>query len=273
MTDKTLMAQAVNDIDTMTMGKMLAQSGYFTDAKEAAQAVVKVMAGRELGIPPVASMTGIYVVKGKISLSANIMAALVKKSTRYNYRVLTPQADRARQCEIAFYERNGDKWEETGRSLFTAEDARRAGTQNMDKFPSNMLFARAMSNGFKWYCPDLGAGMPIYTPEELGAVVDGEGEVIEQASASVVIETKPETKPANGNGNSNGNGHGHKNGNGNGQAVLTLEQAKRAIQSVGLEWSEFVERQKATGLSGYDAARDTAAVQTFIAIIANQPGE
>jgi hypothetical protein len=36
-----------------------------------------------------------------------------------------------------------------------------------------MLFARAMSNGARWYCPDVFAG-PAYTPDELGADVDGE---------------------------------------------------------------------------------------------------
>jgi hypothetical protein len=42
-----------------------------------------------------------------------------------------------------------------------------------------MLFARAMSNGAKWHTPDVFAGNPVYTADELGATVDGEtGEVI-----------------------------------------------------------------------------------------------
>ena len=42
-----------------------------------------------------------------------------------------------------------------------------------------MLFARAMSNGVRWFCPDV-AMTPLYTPAELSAQVDGEsGEVIE----------------------------------------------------------------------------------------------
>ena len=31
-----------------------------------------------------------------------------------------------------------------------------------------MLFARAMSNGVRWYCPDV-AMTPLYTPDEQGA--------------------------------------------------------------------------------------------------------
>jgi hypothetical protein len=42
-----------------------------------------------------------------------------------------------------------------------------------------MLFARALSNGAKWFCPDIFGGGPIYTPDELGAVIDGEtGQVL-----------------------------------------------------------------------------------------------
>ena len=42
-----------------------------------------------------------------------------------------------------------------------------------------MLFARAMSNGVKWFCPNIFLGVPVYTLEELGAKVDEDGEVIE----------------------------------------------------------------------------------------------
>src|SRR5687767_13340910 len=74
--------------DIFRLGDVLAKSGYFQDARDAAQAVVKVLAGRELGIGDIAAMTGIYIVKGRVTLSANLMAALVKRSGRYNYRVV-----------------------------------------------------------------------------------------------------------------------------------------------------------------------------------------
>ena len=65
---------------------------------------------------------------------------------------------------------------EIGRSRFDKADATKAGTQNVDKFARNMLFARAISNGVKWYCPDV-FSTAVYTPEELGIQVDGEGEI------------------------------------------------------------------------------------------------
>lgn len=159
--------------ELQNLGQVFTKSGFFADTRDAAQAVVKVMAGMELGFPPIASMTGVYIVKGKVSLSANLMAAAIKKSGKYNYRVR--QLDE-KGCKIEFFE-NG---ESVGFSEFTKADASNAGLagETWKKFFRNMAFARAMSNGAKWYCADIFGG-PIYTPEELGAQVDGEtGEVV-----------------------------------------------------------------------------------------------
>ncbi len=49
-------------LDIMQLGEVLIESGYFQDAKQAAQAVVKVLAGAEIGLGPIASMTGIYII-------------------------------------------------------------------------------------------------------------------------------------------------------------------------------------------------------------------
>jgi len=151
--------------------KAMVESGFFTDVRQIAQAVVKIQAGSEMGIKPFAAMTGIHIIQGKPTIGANLLAACVKRSGRYDYRIA--QLDE-KVCEIIFY----DKKEEIGRSLFTIEDARKAGTKNLDKFPRNMLFARSMSNGVKWFCPDALGDSPIYTPDELGADVDEEGNVI-----------------------------------------------------------------------------------------------
>lgn len=193
---------AINNgsIDIMNLGQVLSQSGYFQDARDAAQAVVKVLAGQELGFGPVASMTGINIIKGKVSLSANLMAAAIKRSGRYTFRLAKGHPTDA-ECTIEFFERSGDKWESLGSSTFTAEDAKRAGLggDNWRKYPRNMLYARAMSNGVKWYCPDI-SGSPLYTPDELGADIDGEtGEVLGYEPDMPMIESddigQPETPP------------------------------------------------------------------------------
>jgi hypothetical protein len=159
--------------------KILAASGYFGTSEGItgiAQAAVKIMAGREIGIGPFASVNGIHIIKGKPAIGANIMAGAVKSSGRYDYRVLELTAT---VCKIEYFQRRELKWESSGISEFTAEEARKAGTQNMDKFPKNMLFARAMSNGVRFYCPDIFSGNAVYVPEELGAEVDGDGNVVD----------------------------------------------------------------------------------------------
>lgn len=202
--------------DLTTLGKMFAQSGFFSDASKEAQAVVKILAGAELGISPIAAMTGIYIVKGKISLGANLMAAKVKESKKYDYRVLELSAKR---CEVEFLERRNDQFESIGKSEFTIEDAHKAGTQNLDKFGRNMLFARAMSNGCRWFCPDIFTA-PIYTPDELGATVNDDGEVIDISPRSAPARTV-ESQPVD--------------------AVLMINaETQRAIEAL---WPEFGERK------------------------------
>jgi len=147
----------VNDI--MIMAKTFAESGMFTDAKAMGQAFVKIQAGQEIGIPPFAAMSGIHIIQGKPTLGAGLIASAVKGSGKYDYKV---KEMNEKICSIDFFQGA----ENIGNSTFTIEDAKKALTKNIDKFPKNMLFARAISNGVKWFCPDVFAG-PVYVPEEM----------------------------------------------------------------------------------------------------------
>jgi hypothetical protein len=172
----SLSIQTVDDLGRIA--KMMAASGFFADCKDAAQAGVKIMAGLELGFPAFASLVGIQIIKGKPVMGANLQAAAIKRSGKYNYRVKehTPV-----NCSIEFLERFDGKWESCGTSDFSMDDAKAAGLNGGDnwrKYPKNMLFARAVSNGVRWYCPDLFLGAPVYTPDEFGIPVNEEGEAI-----------------------------------------------------------------------------------------------
>ena len=177
--------------DVEKAARAMAGSGFFQDTRQASQAIVKILAAREIGLGPFAGMTGINIIQGRPAFGANLMASCVKKSGRYNYRV-TEMTDKA--CTIEFLERLDGRWASCGVSTFTLEDAKKAGTKNLDKFPRNMLFARAMSNGVRWYCPDVMNGSVVYTPEELGAETDQDGNVISVESVEVVVAEKPEVK-------------------------------------------------------------------------------
>ena len=167
--------------EVMSIGKAFAESGMFADTKSAAQAIVKIQAGQEIGIPPFAAMTGIHIIQGKPTIGAGLIASRVKGSGKYDYKVI--QND-DKQCSIDFYQGQN----KIGNSTFTIEEAKKAGTKNLDKFPKNMLFARAISNGVKWFCPDVFSG-PVYVPQEMGATVNEDEEVIEVETIQLPLLT------------------------------------------------------------------------------------
>lgn len=175
-----------------SIAKSMVDSGYFPDAKSLAQAVVKIQAGREVGIPPFASMAGINIIQGKPAFSANLIATLVDNHPRYDYRVIRAD-DQA--CVIEWF-KDGKK---AGESSFTIEEARRikqwdkkknafiplAEKSNWQNWTSEMLFARAMTRGQKRYAAGVAGGAPLYTAEELGADYDENGNVIDAPSITV----------------------------------------------------------------------------------------
>lgn len=154
----------ITTTEIMTIAKSFADSGMFPDCKSMAQAAVKIQAGREFGIQPFAAMSGIHIIQGKPTIGAGLMAARVKGFGKYDYKVIEHND---KICSIEYFQGK----ESIGVSTFTIEDARKAGTKNLDKFPKNMMFARAMSNGVKWFTPDI-YEMPVYVPEEMATITE-----------------------------------------------------------------------------------------------------
>jgi len=181
-----------NDMSLTETSEMFFKSGFFPDVKSTAQAAVKIMAGQELGVGPFASMKGIIIDHGKTELSAGLVGALIKHS-QYDYRVKEHTNE---ACTLEIFE-NG---EPVGDSRFTIQDAQQAGltkgtnAHSWSHYPRNMLFSRAITNSARWYCPDIFSGA-IYTPDELGAQIDGEtGEIITvstEADTPQVMVTPP----------------------------------------------------------------------------------
>jgi hypothetical protein len=92
------------------------------------------------------------------------MAAAIKRSGKYDYRAETD--DEA--CSITFFDlsqrdRSGVPLQ-IGTTTFSMDDARRAGLggQNWKKYPRAMLFARAISAGYREHCPDALGAAPVY---------------------------------------------------------------------------------------------------------------
>lgn len=188
--------------EILMLGNVLHKSGYFRDIRDQAQAVTKILWGKELGFTPIVSLGGIHIIEGKPALSSNLMATLIKRSGRYDYRV---KVWTDTECTLTFREKNGAGWEDVGSSTFTIDDAKRANVVkpggSWSKYPKAMLFARALSQGLRTYCPDVSAA-PIYSPEEMGATVDEEGAVVELPKSARPVEVTSEPIEIGGTGNS-----------------------------------------------------------------------
>lgn len=176
VTDRSVAASQVTG-DPFQLAAVFYKSGLFKDVRDEAQAAVKILYGQELGIPPMQAMLGVYVVDGKPTLAAATLASIIKRSGRYTFR---PVQHDATVCTLAFFERVGRAWEPLGESSFSmaeAQTAGLAGKATWKQYPKAMLWARALSQGARWYCADVFGG-PVYTQEEFGAEVDEDGVVL-----------------------------------------------------------------------------------------------
>ena len=153
--------------DTMILAEQFVASGYFKDLKDVAQAVVKIKAGEELGLGPMASIKGIYINQrsGSPEYHAGIISAIINRGGKYNYTVLQQSGE---ICVLAWHEAG----REVGQSEFTIGEAKKAGLVRSggawEHYPSDMLFARALTRGARRFAPDAFLGMPIYTVGETG---------------------------------------------------------------------------------------------------------
>lgn len=168
--------------------------------------------GRALGLDVVTTITTIHVIKGKPTQSADLMLSRAREA---GHRVrVKPERDR---CVVAI-QRHDDPDDETVIE-WTLDDAVTACLCEMrngrpyardqhgkpsswEKYPRAMLRSRAIAEAVRTACPEVLHGA-IYTPEELGAVVDQEGNavVVERADAPVmqtatVVQSTPNPAPA-----------------------------------------------------------------------------
>ena len=163
--------------DMQRVGQALAQSAYYRDVQNVAQCCTKLLVGQELDLTLYETMTGIRFVEGKIEMSPSLMAARINRKAKDGYAYAVEWISKPGDvdedgdpvvtgCRIRFY-RDGV---ELGISKFTLADAMRAELAtkaNYKKYGRNMYFARAMSNGAKWYMAEIFGGGGVYVDNEI----------------------------------------------------------------------------------------------------------
>lgn len=162
--------------------KMLPNS---IQSPEAAAAII--LKGREIGMPIMESFSMINVIQGKPTISPQGMIALARRTRELEDLQIV---DDGETCTVTVKRRGQSPFA----SSFSVQDARAmqlANKDNWQKQPKVMRQWRAIAANFRITFPDVIGGM--YTPEELGASVNDEGEVIE--SVAVEITPAPSVDP------------------------------------------------------------------------------
>lgn len=160
-----------------------------------ANVLYAVETGTMLGIHPIAAINGINIISGKPTISPALMTALVRRAghkVRVKVAGTVTGGDIVATCEVIRH----DDPEFTYSASWDIDRARRAGLWGgksgaWANYPEAMLKARAIGEVCREAAEDALCGIH-YTPEELGAHVNGDGEIIEGA----VVADMPVQRPA-----------------------------------------------------------------------------
>lgn len=154
---------------------LLVKSGFLPKSiTSPEQALAIAIKGVEVGLPMMQSFAQINIIEGKPTISAEGQHFLIRKNCPKALIRVTERS--ATACKISAARPHEDLVDFS----FTIEDAMKAklmGNPAWQKYPKSMLFARCMSEVARTLFPDAIGGLS-YTPEELGANVDMNGEVI-----------------------------------------------------------------------------------------------
>ena len=192
--------------DVLRLADTLSQArgGFIPDHfKNSAQVAAVILAGRELGVGPMAALRSFYLVNGKLGMDASFVSGrmlahgIALEWLRDDDECASVRLSRAGMPPYV--------------STFSRQDAERAGlwgSATWRKYPRAMLRARAITAGARAYAADAFSGS-VYTPDELRSGNGGDdrdeqpaqrvqqaAERVEATAPSAVIEAHGEPATA-----------------------------------------------------------------------------
>lgn len=161
----------------------IASTDFVPDSMKGKPAAVAacILAGREMGIGPMAALQGIHVIKGKPGLSANLMRQLILQAGHDLRYVETTDT----RCVVEGRRRNTEDWQ---RVSFTADQARKAKI-DLGAYPEDKLVARATSRLARRVFADCLGGMPYLADEAAEGATD-------VTPSTVTVEAGPAKRTA-----------------------------------------------------------------------------
>ena len=169
----------------LAYARELANSGLLPAAyrKNPANVLWAMEYGEMLGLAPMAAMIGVHVIDGKPTASAGLISGLVRQAG-HKLR-LWGDGDSA-TCEIIRSDEPKHVFSVTWTLKKTgpnpsAEQAKLLSKEVWQKYPASMLKSRATTQCARDACDEVLFGLH-YTPEELGADVDEDGVIVDEAA-------------------------------------------------------------------------------------------
>lgn len=150
----------------MSVGQAIHKAG-IGGVKSPEDAVIRIMAGREIGLGAMASLRLVYSINGKVGYDAALIRARCLAHPECEY--FEPDGEITATSATFKAKRRGRPEQ---KATFTMEDATRAKLASKDvwvQYPRNMLSARATVNLARLVFPEAVAGM--HTPDELTSYV------------------------------------------------------------------------------------------------------
>lgn len=153
--------------EAFTIATALGKTGLFGQM-DPGIAFAKIAIALDLGLSPTQGLRSIHIVEGKPELDYSVVGSLMKN---HGYRWVVAILD-TETCVLEFYDKED---RHIGTSSFTKDDAiaaNLAGKKNWKTYARNMLFARALTNGARWFAPEVYGGA-IYHRGEIDKSFEG----------------------------------------------------------------------------------------------------
>lgn len=155
-------------------------------------AAIVILKGRELGLTFMTSLSHVHVINGRPTMSAELIQSLARKNLPGLVINILESSNTLASVEFIRPEKGSKPYIQK----FSWDDAVKADLANKQvwkQYPAAMLWSRAVTAGLRKICPEALSGVS-YTPEEMGANVDSDGNVIE-TSGRAINDNQAETHP------------------------------------------------------------------------------
>jgi hypothetical protein len=159
--------------DMIKVGQMVIKSGLApTSFDNPQKIVIALLAGKELGLKPWQSLQQLHVVNGKVGISGQMMAGLIRSSNTCEYLDMIHEGEGDSLKAIVKSKRPHEDCEH--KTIFSVQDAKTAGLWQSGnawkKYPHDMLMWRAIARHSRYFYSDVLGG--IYATEELEYIPD-----------------------------------------------------------------------------------------------------